>query len=215
LTAASPLTLRQLPLFPLQTVLFPGGRLLLRIFEVRYLDLMQRCHQAQAPFGVVCLTSGREVAAAGAPTESFHTVGTLARLEHLERPQPGLLHVRCQGEQRFRVTHAHKLPHGLWVADVEMVSHDIPSPVTGELAGTVRGLQQVLHSLSRSGTAPEQLPIQPPYAWDDAGWVANRWCELLPLTNDLKQRLMALESPLLRLELVSDVLDTLGIVPPR
>ncbi|GAB4091008.1 LON peptidase substrate-binding domain-containing protein [Hydrogenophaga soli] len=212
----TPLTLRQLPLFPLQTVLFPGGWLPLRIFEVRYLDMVKRCHRAQAPFGVVCLTQGQEVASAATPgTETFQPVGTLARIEQLEQPQPGLLHITCRGQQRFRVTHAQKLPQSLWVADVDMLADDLPTPVTDDLSGTVHSLQQVLHSLTTQGGDPSRLPVQPPYAWHDAGWVANRWCELLPLPNDLKHRLMSLDSPLLRLELVSDLLDKMRIDSAR
>ena len=215
MTPATPLTLHQLPLFPLQTVLFPGGRLPLRIFEVRYLDMVQRCHKAKAPFGVVCLTEGREVAAASGTPEAFHPVGTLARIEQLEQPQPGLLHIDCLGQQRFRVTHAQKLPHGLWVADVQMLADDVLTPVTDDLSGTVHSLQQVLHSLSAQGGDPQRMPVQPPYAWHDAGWVANRWCELLPLPSELKQRLMALDSPLLRLELVGDLLEKMRIDSAR
>ena len=93
---AEPLSLSQLPLFPLESVLFPGGWLSLRIFEVRYLDMISRCHKVGAPFGVVCLTEGREVRQRDATAqgdafarEAFFPVGTLAHIEHLERPRPG------------------------------------------------------------------------------------------------------------------------------
>ena len=85
------LTLSSLPLFPLASVLFPDGVLALRVFEVRYLDMVRKCHQTGAPFGVVCLTQGSEVRRAGAPDEQFHDVGTLAVIEQLESPQPGLI----------------------------------------------------------------------------------------------------------------------------
>ncbi len=77
------LTLTQLPLFPLGTVLFPGGRLPLRVFEVRYLDMVRRCHDAGAPFGVVALRQGSEVIVAGAPDEQLEAVGTLAHVTRL------------------------------------------------------------------------------------------------------------------------------------
>lgn len=210
-----------MPLFPLQTVLFPGSPLPLRIFEVRYLDMVQRCHREKAPFGVVCLTQGSEVATAprpGADTQTddaFHNVGTLARIEHFEQVQPGLLLVRCRGMQRFRIQQRDKLKHGLWVADVELLPPDLPTPVPGELADTVHSLQQVLHSLRAQTTLAEQLPINPPFDWHDAGWVANRWCDLLPVGSELKQRLMSLDAPLLRLELVSDLLEKLRIDSSR
>ena len=211
------LTLTKLPLFPLQTVLFPGSVLPLRIFEVRYLDMIQRCQEAGAPFGVVCLTRGSEVAAAprSGATESgaelFQDVGTLAHIEQFEQVQAGLLHVRCRGMQRFRINQREKLKHGLWVADVELLPADISTQVPDELADTVTSLQQVLDSLRAQSTQTEQLPITPPFMWNDAGWVANRWCDLLPVDAELKQRLMMLDAPLLRLELVSDVLEKLRL----
>src|SRR6478672_11699426 len=99
---ATALTLQSLPLFPLGTVLFPGGVLPLRIFEVRYLDMIGRCHRAGAPFGVVSLTQGQEVRQPGSGPESFATVGTLATITSLEQPRPGLMTIRATGAQRFR-----------------------------------------------------------------------------------------------------------------
>ncbi len=215
---APPLALTQLPLFPLQTVLFPGGWLPLRIFEVRYLDMIGRCHQSGAPFGVVCLIEGSEVrridpaappGSDGFAREVFHTVGTLARIETLERPQPGLMKIQCRGLQRFHVTRSHRLVHGLWVADVRLDAPEPAVPVPDHLAGCRTALQRLLRNLEEQ--PPRQLPLQPPHHWDDCGWLANRWAELLPVPNELKQRLMALDNPLLRLELVSDLMDRLGV----
>ena len=216
-----PLTLQQLPLFPLQTVLFPGGWLPLRIFEVRYLDMIGRCHKAGAPFGVVCLSEGSEVRRidpAAPPTgdafarEVFHPVGTLARIESLERPQPGLMVIQCRGLQRFQVTRRSQLAHGLWVADVQLDEPEASVSVPEHLVNTRDALQRLLQNLQeRDPQSLEQLPLRPPYRWDDSGWVANRWAELLPTPAELKQRLMALDNPLLRLELVSDLLDRLGL----
>lgn len=220
-SGAEALTLSQLPLFPLQTVLYPGGWLALRIFEVRYLDMIGRCHKTGAPFGVVCLSEGSEVrrldpqappGGDGFAKEVFHPVGTLAQIEHLERPQPGLMMIRCRALQRFHVQRRSQLPHGLWVADVQLDEPEAVVPVPEHLASTRDGLQRLLQNLQeRDPDSLEQLPLQPPYQWDDSGWVANRWAELLPAPAELKQRLMALDNPLLRLELVSDLLEKLGL----
>src|SRR5580765_7611202 len=94
----SALTLQSLPLFPLGAVLFPGGLLQLRIFEVRYLDMIGRCHKAGAPFGVVLLTQGSEVRRPGTH-EAFFNVGTLATIAELDNPRPGLLMIRASGAQ--------------------------------------------------------------------------------------------------------------------
>ena len=108
---SSALTLTSLPLFPLGTVLFPGGVLPLRIFEVRYLDMIGKCHKAGAPFGVVSLTEGSEVRVPGGK-EAFAGVGTIATIADLDTPQPGLMVIRAQGEQRFRITSRDQLRHG-------------------------------------------------------------------------------------------------------
>ena len=207
---SSALTLTSLPLFPLGTVLFPGGVLPLRIFEVRYLDMIGKCHKAGAPFGVVSLTEGSEVRLPGGK-EAFADVGTIATIADLDTPQAGLMVIRAQGEQRFRITSSDQLRHGLWVADVERLEADLAVPVPDDLKPTADALARLIRSLRQKAGANGQMPLNDPYRLDDCGWVANRWCELLPLPVQLKQRLMALDNPLVRLELVSDVLARTGI----
>jgi Lon protease-like protein len=204
------LTLQSLPLFPLDAVLFPGGVLPLRIFEVRYLDMIGRCHKAGAPFGVVLLTQGSEVRQPGG-TEAFCQVGTLATISELDTPRPGLMMIRANGEQRFRITSSDQLRHGLWIADVQRLAVDMAVPIPDDLKNTAEALAKLIQSLQLKAAAPEQMPLQGPWRLDDCGWVANRWCELLPLPAQLKQRLMELDNPLVRLELVGDVLARTGI----
>ena len=213
-------SLTPLPLFPLRTVLFPDGLLPLQIFEVRYLDMIARQHRAGAPFGVVCLTEGSEVRRPAAEArgdgfapEAFEAIGTLARIDELQRPRPGLLLVRCTGTRRFRVLGSARQAYGLWVGDAEPIADDARVPVPGDLAFAREALQALLRQLEQ-GAEAAQLPLRPPYRWDDCGWLANRWCELLPLETTLKQRLMSVDSPLLRLELVTDELRRLGLTRP-
>lgn len=204
--------------------LFPGGVLPLRIFEVRYLDLIGRCHKEGAPFGVVSLTQGQEVRQRGTnaadsaafETESFQTVGTLAHIVALERPQPGLLLIRCHGGRRFRLNSSEQLKHGLWVGQAEWLPDDPLVPLPPDLMPVRLGLERLLAQMqAQMAGEAENLPIQAPYHWDDCGWLANRWCELLPLGSQLKQQFLALDNPLLRLELVADLLERLEIgVPP-
>lgn len=201
------MTRPSLPLFPLTTVLFPGGLLPLRIFEVRYLDMIGRCHRDGTPFGVVALQQGSEVRQAGAQTEQFHTVGTLARIVQHEATQPGLLTIACVGEQRFRIQEARQFPHGLWTADTEMLPPDQVVPLPGDMQPAAKALEQLLARLAQQGIPESQWPIPKPWRRDDCGWLANRWCELLPLPLALKQQLMVLDNPLVRLELVGDLLD--------
>jgi len=218
-----PLQLQSLPLFPLGTVLFPEGLLPLRIFEVRYLDMIGRCHKNDTPFGIVALTRGSEVRQIESnpqapPTgdafaqEAFHDVGTLATISTLERPQAGLMVIQCTGTQRFRITRQEKLRHGLWTGDVELLPRDVDVAVPADLKPAARALSRVIESLREQGIDSDQLPFGEPYRLDACGWVANRWCELLQLPLELKHQLMALDNPLVRLELVRDMLDKAGIL---
>ena len=210
-----PLTLSSLPLFPLGSVLFPGGLLALRVFEVRYLDMVRKCHQAGAPFGVIALTQGREVRQAGAPEEQFNDVGTLAVIEQIDTPQPGLITLLCRGSQRFRITQRSHLPHGLWIADVGHIDPDLMVPIPQDLRKASTALAQVLHTLKQRDPETPTAIVPTAAQLDDCGWVANRWCELLPVPLELKQRLMELDNPLVRLELVADVLERTGIAPTQ
>ena len=205
------LTLSSLPLFPLASVLFPDGVLALRVFEVRYLDMVRKCHQTGAPFGVVSLTQGSEVRRAGAPDEQFHDVGTLAVIEQLASPQPGLITLVCKGTERFRITQRNHLVHGLWIASVSQLDRELSIPIPEDLKKTATALTQVLHTLHARDALNPAAKLPTPEQLDDCGWVANRWCELLPVPMELKQRLMELDNPLVRLELVGDVLERTGI----
>ena len=218
------LTLTSLPLFPLGTVLYPGGLLPLQIFEVRYLDMIGKCHKTGAPFGVVSLTEGSEVrrpmhaaASSGLPgnggfaSEAFNTVGTLANIIEFSMPQPGLMVVQCQGIHRFTITRQEQLKHGLWIADVARMAEDLPVKIPHDLQKSADALGKLIKGLLHGDTPPEKMPLLAPYHLDDCSWVANRWCELLPIPLPVKQQLMELDNPLLRLELVCDILERNGI----
>ena len=135
--------------------------------------------------------------------------------------------IRCVGTQRFRVLRSEQQKFGLWVADVDMLADDTVVPVPDDLAFTREALQTLVRDIEHnveqsveqsgesSGEAGAEVPMLKPYRWDDCGWLANRWCELLPLKPELKHRLMALDGPVLRLELVADTLGQMGLAPPR
>ncbi|MEJ8854204.1 LON peptidase substrate-binding domain-containing protein [Variovorax robiniae] len=210
-----PPTTMPLPLFPLGTVLFPGGFMPLRIFEVRYLDLINKCYRNGEPFGVVSLTQGSEVLRAGAQDERFAEVGTLATIRSFESPQAGLLQIECVGGQRFRIHSSAQQQYGLWTAQVESIEDDVAVSIPDDLRHASVALKRVIDTLAerRSMQAMDamHLPIYKPYRFEDCGWVANRWCEFLPIQTPAKQRLLELDSPLMRLELVSDLLAHTGI----
>ncbi len=203
------MTLHSLPLFPLGTVLFPQGALPLRIFEVRYLDMITKCIHAGAPFGVVALTQGVEVQMPQGQ-EAFADVGTLASITHHASPQPGLKVVQCVGAQRFRITRRERLKHGLWVADVEHIDHDMTVPLPDELRTAADALRNVVATLPPHAIAPSISEADA--QWNDCAWVSNRWCELLPIPLPLKQRMLELDNPLIRLELVNDLLEKFKLI---
>jgi uncharacterized protein len=181
-----------LPLFPLHTVLFPGGALSLRIFERRYLDMVRRCLKEQGTFGVVLILEGAEAGAVAA----FAHIGTSARLVDFDTLPDGLLGVVCVGEQRFRVRRSWRQPDGLNLAEVDYLPESAPCALPGELARLGDLLREVLPKLGGAYAHAEAH-------YEDAGWVSNRWAEILPLAIAEKLTLLELADPLARLAQVA------------
>ncbi len=197
-----------LPLFPLQMVLFPGGQLRLKVFEARYLDLMSRCLRSGTPFAVVCIHQGSEVQRPGEAAPRFESLGVLARLDELDAEQPGILRVRCQGTRRVQLDTPVQQADGLWQADATPLADDAVLPIPDARVPCTLALGQAIAALA----AQDQKPFSLPYQLDQAGWVANRWCELLPLPLAAKQQLMALADPLMRLQLVDEFLRSQKVI---
>lgn len=181
-----------LPLFPLHAVLFPGGPLALRIFEPRYLDMVRRCFREQAEFGVVLIIEGAEAGVAG----TIASVGTTARMVDFDPLPDGLLGVTCVGGRRFRMHGRSQQSDGLNLAEVEFLADDALLPLPVELAHLGDLLRDVLPKLGR-GYANVDADYQ------SAGWVANRWAEVLPLEPDERLELLELDDPLMRLAQVA------------
>jgi Lon protease-like protein len=179
----------ELPLFPLNTVLFPGGLLPLRIFELRYVDMVGRCMREGGSFGVVLSRSGAEVGEVGATAE----LGTSARIIDFNRLPDGLLGVTCQGEHKFRVLQRSQRPDGLYVGEVEYIAAEPRMELPPKFQTLADLLRKVLSAL---GEPYASMPCD--YA--DASWVGCRLAEVLPLSPTDKLDLLALEEPLTRLE---------------
>ena len=197
-----------LALFPLQLVLFPGATLGLKIFEARYLDLVSECLRTQQPFGVVCLRQGAEVGQGSAPLD-VESVGVLAHIDEVDAEQAGILRLRCRGGQRFRLRRPPtQCDNGMWTAAVDPIAGDptrLPGPA---MLQTVTALAEAIRKLQEQ----DRVPFAAPYRLDDAGWVANRWCELLPVSLAAKQKLMELDDPVIRLSLVDGFLRDKKVV---
>jgi Lon protease-like protein len=178
----------EIPLFPLNTVLFPGGPLPLRIFEPRYIDLVKRCLREDSGFGVVLIREGVE---AGGPAQTFD-VGTYARIVDFSQQPDGLLGIRALGQARFRIFERRRARDGLNLADVEWLPPELPQPLPEEFAELGPAVDAALTQLGEPYLDLERRP-------DDAAWVAGRLAEILPVPTVHKQHCLELEDPVERL----------------
>ncbi|MBD9474002.1 LON peptidase substrate-binding domain-containing protein [Achromobacter sp. ACM01] len=199
-----------IPLFPLSNALFPAGVLHLRIFEVRYLDMIRRCIADGSEFGVVGLLSGQEVRTPEG-TETLAPVGTMARIDAWDAPMPALLELRCVGTSRFRLLSSEVAKYGLWMGQAEPIPDDPPAPVPAAMQPSADALGRLVAQWQQDGVSPERMPLGSPFRLDDSGWVADRWCELLPLPPDDKAALLAMTDPVARLAAIQDVLRGQGL----
>jgi Lon protease-like protein len=178
------------PIFPLGTVLFPGMRLPLRIFEPRYMDMAKACLKLGTAFGVCLIREGQEVGAPAVPEE----VGCLARIDEWDMEQLGILKVRVEGLERFRLQSTQVTQGGLILGDIERIGAEaaLPAPELAECASFVG---KVIDAVG-----PARFPA--PHRFDDASWVGFRLAEILPLRNAVKQKLLELTDPGARLSVL-------------
>ena len=197
------MTPMELPLFPLGTVLFPGALLPLQLVELRYLQMIGECERQGTGFAVVTLTQGREVHRPGASPEQFEALGTRVHIERIERPQAGLVRVWCRGIEKISIHNTQQRSDGLWTGQVQALSPEPAVQVPEDLQHLSVQMHEALTPLSAQ---PSVVPHWPE-AWrlQDCSWLSYRWGELLPLPLSMKYRLFALQEPLLRLELIGDM----------
>ena len=186
---------RELPLFPLNTVLFPGGPLPLRIFEPRYLDMVSRCLREQTGFAVVLIGEGEEATGA----TSFAATGTEARIVDFSRLEDGLLGITCLGLQRIRVVEAWREADGLNVGRVQDLPEEPTIIVPPEFDFMVDVLRRALPELG-------DLYAAVAHRFDDAAWVGHRLAELLPLAMSDKQALLEMDDPVRRLAAIEPLI---------
>ncbi len=179
-----------LPLFPLRTVLVPGGALGLRIFETRYLDMVRECGRSGSGFGVCLILDGEEAGAPATPA----AVGTEARIEDFDATPEGLLTLRVRGARRFRVRRTRVRADGLILGDVDWCAPDPDDPLRPEHALLGDVLRQ---TLERTGDGAIDIPQA---RFDDAAWVGWRLTELLALDDAVRQALLQEDDPHARLD---------------
>ncbi len=178
-----------LPLFPLSAVLYPAGRMQLRIFERRYLEMVRECTRSGSGFGVCQILQGSEVGATALPA----AVGTLAQIVDFYTGEDGLLGLTIEGAMRFHVVRTRVRDDGLLRGDVAWLPPEPSHAVPVEFALLQTILERLIENL-----APHWREV-PRSSYDDAGWLGYRLAELLPLSADEHQRLLELDDPLERL----------------
>jgi Lon protease-like protein len=190
-------TTTELPLFPLSSVLFPGGPLTLRIFESRYLDMVRECSRTDSGFGVCLILGGGEVGAAAQPA----AVGTLARIVDFYTLPDGLLGITAAGGERFHVERTRMRHDGLLRGDVEYLPSEPLLPVPAEYGLLATLLERIAE---KAGGDYERAPHA---NFDNASWVGFRLAELLPLENIERQQLLITNDPIARLRLLTEYLQ--------
>ncbi|MGE5386183.1 MAG: LON peptidase substrate-binding domain-containing protein [Betaproteobacteria bacterium] len=187
---------REIPVFPLNTVLFPGGVLGLKVFEPRYLDMAAACLHEKTPFGI-CLVAGHEEE--NGPSVP-HPIGTLANIVSADMEQPGILLLSVRGGERFRILESSTQADGLLRARIDLLP---AAPKVAPPPERRRLLPLLLRVISDVG----ETKMPGPHAFDDAEWVGYRLTEILPVQNLAKQKLLELEDALVRLEILEKYLD--------
>ena len=201
-----------IPIFPLNTVLFPRGVLPLRVFETRYVDMVRDCMKSSAPFGVVAIRAGNEVGTAAEP----YDVGTLAHIIACDVEDLGVLLLHTEGSERFRIIEKRTLRNQLIEARITPLPVDDPGHTGESLALCAKVLQVVIDELRRRASELSDAdfinPFTEPHALDSATWVANRWSEMLPITLEDKQALLELTDADARLQRVERYLQENGVL---
>ncbi len=187
----------EIPLFPLRTVLFPGGPLPLRIFETRYLDMIGRCLKEEIGFGVLALKNGDETGSA-----EVHQIGTLARIIDWYQFDDGLLGITALGETRFLLRGIRQQEDGLNLGQVDFLEAEPEVALPERFQPMLQLLQNVLSELEAQYRFVEKR-------YEDAGWIGCRLAEVLPMSIEQKQMCLEISDPLKRLEILVPVVESL------
>jgi Lon protease-like protein len=233
-------------------VLFPQGLLPLRVFEMRYLDMVRDCLRNNTPFGVVNIVSGNEESDgvddlgntlkkpdnAETDTPSLHPsvstasqtpndatvastpiVGTLATVVDFDMVDPAILMIAVKGGQRFKVLHTHTQADGLLRAEVELLPALPETALQDDDRVCVALLKRIIEELESQHKEAEEsgqktfcFPIEKPYQLHDAGWIAHRFAEIMPISLKHKQLILQLNDAQSRLNWVINFLKNKDVV---
>jgi Lon protease-like protein len=198
MSAAADAGLERVSIFPLNTVLFPGGVLPLKVFEQRYMEMTKVCISENSAFGVCLIKEGRETGTPAVPQD----IGCLARIAQWDMPQLGVFHLQVEGTLRFRIVSSTVEKNGLISAAIECMPIDAEIAPQEPLCGDV--LKAIIEKIGAA-----HFPA--PHRFDDAAWIGYRLSEVLPLSLDTKQQLLRMTDPLARLAQLSRILSEQGL----
>ncbi|MCW5605886.1 MAG: LON peptidase substrate-binding domain-containing protein [Burkholderiales bacterium] len=190
--------LKEVPIFPLGTVLFPDGALPLKIFEQRYLEMTKVCLRDELPFGVCLIREGYEVGAPALPERT----GCLATIAQWDMPQLGMFHLLARGGARFRIVDTHTAPNGLITGQIELLPADAGVETVDKTCSEVLKL-----IIDKAGAGNFPSPVK----LDDPAWVAYRLAEILPIEMAVRQRILEMDDAGERLTLLRGVLVSQGL----
>jgi Lon protease-like protein len=196
-------------LFPLQSVLFPGGRLPMRIFEQRYMDMAKVCLKESVSFGICLISHGEEITRRGQKAAEPHAIGTLAHIADWDMQQLGVLNIIAQGGDRFRILRHWSEDSGLLKGEIELIAEPTVLPVPGAYARLVPLLRAIVDEMpAGASNAPAT-----PHRFFDASWLGMRYAEVLPIPVVAKQKLLEVEDSIDRLEIIYRFLESKGLLP--
>ncbi len=190
---------REAYIFPLHTVLFPGGMLPLRIFEQRYIEMTKLCIRDNQPFGVCRIREGSEVGLPALP----ETIGCLATITQWDMPHPGLFTLLVRGGERFRLAGTRTAANGLISGQIELLPPEQgPAEMDQDCAEVLKLL------VDQVGAANFPAPLK----LDDPAWVAYRLAEILPMEATDKQELLELKDVAARFSVLRRIMAQQGLV---
>ena len=186
----------ELPLFPLNAVLFPGGVLPLRIFEPRYLDMVKDCVREQSEFVICLIREGDEVG------KAVHhcNIGTACKITDWETLPEGLLGITVQGIRRVTINSVEVQTNQLLVGNVDGLTEDQDEELPAEFNEWAHLVSLIINKLGKPFSEQQ-------FHLNSASWVGARLTEYLPFELAAKQRILEIDHPLVRLEHLQDSLE--------
>lgn len=184
---------QRIPIFPLRTILFPGSKLPLRIFEPRYLDMVSACMRSKREFGIVL---SRKVPQPGM-LETYAT-GTLATIIDWNQGNDGLLGITVLGTNKFELLSMIKQEDGLNIGEIKIIEREEDFKAPPNFDNMISLLEAILDDIDLHDDREK--------FFESASWVSFRYAEILPLKIEDKQKCLEFDDPILRLNFLEPLI---------